>query len=280
MKFRLLFLGLFAVSFNVFSQQRIVTAGSAITETVCALGDCALIVASDRTSLFPTQIQSLPSIGYRSGISAEGIIAQRPTIVIAEKDYVEDGVLAQVASAGVTLMVIERDYSIEGTSSMILKIAEALSRQDEAEKVITAIKSELQKVNEVVKLVKNKPRVLCVYNRGTSTVSVAGRATFSDILPYVGAKDAVTGVEGYKPLNTEALIASNPDYILFLQSGLESIGGVEGALSIPGIAQTQAGIKRQIIAMESIKLTNFGPRLGEAVSELALLLYPELMNGQ
>jgi iron complex transport system substrate-binding protein len=48
------------------SGDRIIIAGSAMTETVCALGDCNKIVASDRTSLYPAEIQALPSIGNRT----------------------------------------------------------------------------------------------------------------------------------------------------------------------------------------------------------------------
>ena len=44
------------------NSERIITAGSVITETVCALGDCDKIIASDRTSLYP-EIRNLPSIG-------------------------------------------------------------------------------------------------------------------------------------------------------------------------------------------------------------------------
>ena len=123
---------------------------------------------------------------------------------------------------------------------------------------------------------KIKPRVLCLYNRGITSVDIAGTKTFSDILPYVGAENAVTGVNGYKPLNAEALIASNPDYILFFESGLQSLGGTAGALKISGVAQTTAGKKGQIIAMDGIKLSNFGPRFGEAVKELVLLIHPEI----
>src|SRR5687767_13079498 len=82
---------------------RIITAGSAITETVCALGDGDKIIASDRTSLYPEFIQKLPSIGYRSGIGAEGIISLKPTLIIAEKEYVDEAVLQQLASSGIRL---------------------------------------------------------------------------------------------------------------------------------------------------------------------------------
>lgn len=261
---------------NIVYAQRIVTAGSALTETVCALGDCDKIIASDRTSLYPAHIQQLPSIGYRGGINAEGILSLKPTLVIAEKDYVEDAVLQQLTASGVKLVIIDRKYTFNDTKKFIAQIATALGRDAEGKKLIAKIEGELAEANAMLKKTTTVPKVLSIYNRGTSTISVAGKNTFGEILSYAGATSAVSDVEGYKPLNTEALIAANPDYLLMVSMGLESLGGIEGALKIPGIAQTTAGKKKQIVSIESLKLTNFGPRFGEAVKELVVLIHPEL----
>jgi iron complex transport system substrate-binding protein len=261
---------------NIVYAQRIITAGSALTETVCALGDCDKIIASDRTSLYPAHIQQLPSIGYRGGINAEGILSLKPTLIIAEKDYVEDAVLQQLTASGVKLLIIDRKYTFNDTKKFIAQIATALNRDAEGKKLIAKIEGELAEANAMLKKTTSVPKVLSVYNRGTSTISVAGKNTFGEILSYVGATSAVSDVEGYKPLNTEALIAANPDYLLMVSMGLESLGGIDGALKIPGVAQTTAGKKKQIVSIESLKLTNFGPRFGEAVKELVVLIHPEL----
>src|SRR5688572_1287254 len=105
--------GILLLTLNVivictFAQARIITAGSAITEIVCELGDCDKIIATDRTSLYPAAVQQLPSIGYRSGINAEGILSLKPTLVIAEKEYVDEAVLQQLTSSGVKLLMIEK----------------------------------------------------------------------------------------------------------------------------------------------------------------------------
>lgn len=260
------------------AQERIITAGSALTETVCALGDCDKIIASDRTSLYPAHIQQLPSIGYRGGINAEGIISLKPTLIIAEKDYVDDAVLEQLGQSGIKLLIIDHKPEIGDTKKFILQIAVALKRETEGKKLIAKIDNDLAEANALLKKTTTRPKVICIYNRGTATVSMAGKNTFGNILSYVGATSAVADIEGYKPLNTESLIASNPDYLLMVSTGLESIGGVDGMLKVPGVAQTTAGMKRQIVAVESLKLTNFGPRVGEAIKEIIVLLHPELRS--
>lgn len=271
-----IFLGLLLTLSASFGQTRIITAGSAITETVCALGDCDKIIASDKTSLYPESVQKLPSIGYRNNIGAEGIVSLKPTLIIAEKDYVKDEVLSQLTATGIKVLIIDRVYSVDATKKMINQIAEVLNRQAEAKKVITQIDADLAEAKTFLKKATTKPMVLSVYNRGSSNISLAGKDTFGEIIAYTGAQNAFDNVTGYKPLNTEALIAANPDFIVTTTYGLESIGGVEGFLKIPGVAQTTAGKKKQIVAVESIMLTNFGPRVGQAIKELVVLLHPEL----
>ncbi len=200
----------------------------------------------------------------------------QPTLLIAEKDYVEATVLTQIQSSGIKVLIIDRIYTFEGTKELIRKIATEVNRKAEGEKIITKIVGELENAKAIIKKSKVNPKVLCVYNRGASSVSAAGTNTFSEILPYVGATSAIKGIEGYKPLNAEALMASNPDYILMFESGVQSIGGIDGVLKIPGVDQTTAGKKKQVIVMDGIKLSNFGPRLGEAVKELTGYVHPDV----
>ncbi|MBX2965821.1 MAG: ABC transporter substrate-binding protein [Cyclobacteriaceae bacterium] len=265
---------LFLAAF-VANAQQIITAGSALTETVYVLGAGQNLIAVDRTSIYPNEAQSLPSIGYRTSISAEGIISLKPTLVFAEKDYVKDVVLEQIKGAGVKVIIIERVYTFEGTQKMIREIAETLNRKQEGEKLIASIKADLDEAQKIIKNSTVSPRVLCVFNRDKSSLNIAGSNTFSGILPYTGSIPAITGVDGYKPLNTEALIASQPDYLLMFESGIGALGGTKGVLAIPGVAQTPAGKNNRVIGMDGIMLSNFGPRLGKAVKELTLALHPD-----
>jgi iron complex transport system substrate-binding protein len=277
-KLIIFFLGAFQMAYA--QHERIITAGSALSETVCALGDCDKIVATDRTSLFPLELQKLPSIGYRSSISAEGMLSLKPSLIIAEKDYVEQAVLDQLSSGGVRLVIVDRKLNFNDTKKFITQIAVALGREAAGKKLIAQNETQLAEAKAMLQKTTSSPKVLCVYNRGTATISMAGSETFAEILPYAGASNAVTQATGYKPLNTEALIALNPDYLLMISTGYESLGGMEGVLKIPGVAQTTAGKKKQIVTLESLKLTNFGPRFGEAVKELVALLHPELASGK
>lgn len=262
-------------AFSAHAQQRIVTAGSSSSEIICALGLCDNIVATDRTSLYPEKLQSLPSIGYRSGISAEGIIAQQPDLVIFERDYVKDELISQLQSTGIQTLVVEQEGNFKNTQKRIRAIAQAINKEQEGENLIQQIASGLEAVKQKVEASSERPKVLCVYARGEGNMQVAGKNTSFTLLELAGTRNAVPDIDGYKPLNAESLIRANPDYILFFESGLESIGGREAALKITGVQQTTAGKKGQIIAMDGILLTNWGPRVADAALELFYLTHPE-----
>jgi len=261
------------------ASERIITIGGTITEIVCTLDACDQIVATDRTSTYPPDMQSLASIGYRSNIKAEGIIAQNPTFILAEEGYMSPDIYTQLESAGIPFHTFENQTTIASTFTMIQEIGKVLGREVQAKQVEAQLKQDLQKADSLLTKASTTPKVLFVYARGHGTLSICGKETFAEhIIPLAGGTLAVPEIVGYKPLTTEALIQANPDYILFFDSGLESLGGIEGALGIQGVMQTNAGKNRNIIAMDGLYLSGFDSRVGEAIYDLALMIHPELQT--
>ncbi|MBX2841578.1 MAG: ABC transporter substrate-binding protein [Flammeovirgaceae bacterium] len=260
------------------AQQRIITAGSSSSEIVCALGDCEKIIATDRTSLYPEKLQMLPSIGYRSNISAEGIISQNPDLVIFEKEYVKAEVISHLQATGIETLVVTQERTIEGIQKRVEIIAKALNKSKEGKIIISEIKQAFKLLEQKIELTTSRPSVLCVYARGQGNMQVGGKNSAFNLVELAGAVNAVPEIEGYKPLNTESLIKANPDFILFFESGLKSLGGKEKILEIPGVSETTAGKKVQIISMNGVFLSNWGPRVAEAAEELFYLTHPEVVK--
>ena len=53
------------------------------------------------------------------------------------------------------------------------------------------------------------------------------------------------GLAKFRPLTSEGLINAAPTCILVMSGGLESVGGVDGLLKLPGVGQTPAGAARR-----------------------------------
>jgi iron complex transport system substrate-binding protein len=81
------------------------------------------------------------------------------------------------------------------------------------------------------------------------------------------------GINGFTPLNAEALAKTKPDVILMMTLGLQSVGGVDGALKLPGVAETPAGQRRRIVDMSDYQVLSFGPLTAEVIDALARAIY-------
>ena len=74
--------------------------------------------------------------------------------------------------------------------------------------------------------------------------------------------------ESYKPITHEAVVALDPDLVLLTNRGLESLGGVEALLAMPGLAGTRVAKAGAVVSLDDVKLLTLGPRAGEAVVAL------------
>ncbi len=248
---------------------KIISIGGTITEIVFALGAYESIIATDPTSTYPKEAQNLPSLGYKNAIKVEGLISLGSDVIIAEKGHLSDDVKQQLSATGTNWHEIENQYTVDGTLGMIDEVAAILNLEERATSLKNEFEESIQSLAAKVQARENKPSVLMVYARGAGSLTVGGSNTFAETLfPLAGCKLAIIEIDGFKPLTTEALIQANPDYILFFDSGLASLGGIDGALDIPGIAETNAGKKRQIISMDGLLVSGFGSRLHQAVNTL------------
>jgi iron complex transport system substrate-binding protein len=253
---------------------RIVTVGGAITETAFALGAGNHIVGVDTSSLYPEVATTLAHVGYQRTLSAEGVLALAPTLVLASSEAGPPSAIEQIRSAGVRVETVSAAPSITAARARIVDIASILGR--DSSRTVAAFDAELAQAQHFVSTVAVRPNVLALYARGANTVLVFGRDTSAAaMIDLAGGANAVTAFEGSRPLTSEAVVEASPDVILLPSRGLDSLGGIDGLLGLPGIRQTPAGTARRIITVDDLLLLGFGPRTGAAVLELAEKLHPE-----
>ncbi len=262
---------------SISDTSRVLTLGGPVTEIVFALGQGEKVIATDTSSYFPAAVSALPKVGYQRSLSAEGIVAQKPSLILGTTEAGPPAAIKQLRETGITTLILAADPSVQGAKNKIIAIGKVFGVQPRAEALARGIDLDLAQAKAYFTQIKKKPKVLFVYARGAGTLLASGTGSAADgMIKLAGAVNAITGYEGYKPLTSEAVVAAAPDAVLFLTEGLKSIGGVEGALKLPGIALTPAGKNKRIVDMDDLYTLSFGPRLGKAVIDLTFLLHPEL----
>ncbi len=253
---------------------RIVTLSGAITEIVFALGAGSQVVGVDASSSHPSTVNQLAKVSYHQRLSAEGVLSLAPTLVIATTEAGPPAAIEHLRSAGVELLIVPHEPTVESALTKIERIASALDASKAGDTLIAQIGEQLDLARFSHPTDNAKIRVLFIYARGQGTLNVAGRATGADtIIELAGGVNAVEGYNNYKPLTSEGAIAAAPDVILLMDKGLESIGGPEALWQLPGLALTPAGRQKRVISLDGLLLLGFGPRLGQAALALNQALY-------
>lgn len=242
---------------------RIVSLNGAVTETLASLDVAGNIVGRDVTSTYPADLKAT-DLGHVRSITAESILALQPSVVFGTTKDVNPNLNEQLKKANISLVLIDQEYSIDGSKKLITEVATKL-KKDNYQPLLDNISNKMA----TVKAFEKKTKVLFIYARGAGNLMVAGSGTpLHSMIELAGAENAAAALTDFKPLTPEALLTTNPDVILMFDKGLQSLGGVDGLLKIEGIATTNAGKNKKVVTMDGQYLSGFGPRVGEAVVEL------------
>ncbi len=250
--------------------KKIITAGGTITEVVHTLGLGDQIIATDITSTYPASMQSLPSIGYRNQIKAEGILALAPDLVLIEEGYLTPDVISQLKATQVEVRIFAKPKSVDGSKQLVKDLASYFGLESTGQEIIDSIDGDIADLESYLASQSDRPKAIFLMARGPETVFIAGDKTFAEeIFGIAKIESVATGFDEFVPLAPEALLSINPDYVVLFDSGLESLGGLAGLGKIQGLDQTTAFQKQQIVTMDGHYLSGFGPRVGKAALELA-----------
>lgn len=253
---------------TAFSAQRVVVLANGVAEIIHALNGQSIMVGRDISST-EDSLSDIPIVTSGHQVLPEKIIALKPDLVIVDASTGPKAAIESIKAAGITVTETPESWSLEDLPIKVRAVGRAIGAVQQAEQLVQELNQSLK-----VSTLKNSPRVAFLYLRGTSSIYLIGGAGSGadSLFKAIGAIDV--GAQALdRPFNTltaESLAALNPDVIVVMSKGLESVGGVEGLLKLPGVAQTTAGKKSAIIDVDDSLLLSFGPRTPSLIEALAV----------
>lgn len=258
------------VTVNVSNPKRVVALNGTTVELIYRLGKQNTLVGTDNSGTYPAN--KLASVGHWAQLPAEGIISLKPDLVIGTADNFATQknltVVQQLRAAGVKVLVLPATDTggLNGVKTRLNLLSQVYGVPGAA----SALSKSFDTTLAAVKANKPRvaPRVIFLYAHSPSDATIYGtEGGANELIELAGGKN-VAPFKDTKALTAEALVAINPDAIIMLNRGLESVGGVEGALKMPGVAQTNAGKNRRIYTVDN-SIRWIGPRLPEFALGLA-----------
>jgi iron complex transport system substrate-binding protein len=266
-----LFSAIAFIAISARAAERIVSLGGAVTETVYALGAGDQVVARDTSSVFPAEVGALPDVGYFRTIGAEGVLAQKPTLILAAQGTGPAAQVDLLKNSGVAFVHLDARYSAETVLANIARLGEILHREAQAATLAEKLRAQLGAVKTAAGPDATRPvRAVFLMSMNETATQAAYDGTAADaLIELAGGQNPLAGLVGYKPVNAEALLALDPDVIFY---GVNPIA--PHAKPPAWIRETRAGRAGRIHALDLGYHLTFGPRLGDAVTEVASLLRP------
>ena len=254
-----------------------------LAATVWALGFGDRLIGRDISTTFPG-VEDLPVVtGTGHAISPESVLALRPDLIITDGTIGPLDVVLQLREAGVPVVFVRATPGLSQPSELARLVAAVFGSPDVGDALAAQVDKEIASVVKTVgqqspQAEQDKLRMVLLYLRGANGIYYlfGNESGAGDLIEALGGVDIATdiGWVGLRPMTDEALIAANPDLIMVMTGGIDSVGGVEKLLELkPALALTPAGQNHRFVDMADAQLLSFGPKTPEVIDALARAIY-------
>ncbi|MEI6649127.1 MAG: ABC transporter substrate-binding protein [Actinomycetes bacterium] len=235
--------------------KRVVALGNGSAEIVLALGYRSILVGRDIASTMP-ELSGVPIDTDAHQVSVERVLSQNPDLILIDSSTSPTSALNVLRKAKIRIVMLPDSWTLGTVAAKELAVAKALG-VPKAGRLLTGLITGIH--NPKVPL-----KVAFLYLRGTAAIYlIGGKGSGADsLIQNMGFQDigAATLAHPFNALSAEALIKMKPDVLLLMTKGLDSVGGMNGLVALPGIGQTPAGKNRRVVTVDDSLLLSFGPR--------------------
>jgi iron complex transport system substrate-binding protein len=249
--------------------QRIVSLAPSVTETLFALGVGDRLVGVTAFCDYPPQARLVPKIGSFVSPSVEAVLAKQPDLVVGVRETDREKI-KRMERMGLRVVVISVT-GLKDTFKSIGLLAGIVGRQEAGKQLLSRLREQIDRVRATIAGAERR-RVLMLV--GQRPMVAVGRGTYIDELLTLAGGENIAGatLQLWPHLPTEYVVAKAPQVIIE--------GGMGSERETPGkdwadLSSIPAVREGRIYSYASDKILRPGPRVGEALEEIARLIHPE-----
>jgi iron complex transport system substrate-binding protein len=251
--------------------ETVVSLAPNITEIIFALGAQDKLLARTDWCNYPAEVFDYESVGNIDQPDVEKIISLNPDLVLLSEITSKELAL-QIQNAGIPYFVVDNEETFEGAYTCIEMVGDVLSLEDEADTIVTEMKTRIQEVMDKV-AGADKKKVYYVMGYGEYGDFTAGKGTFiSEMINSCGAVNVADDTEGWS-YSVEKLVEHNPDVLL-----LSMWASADGLKTANGYKDMTAVKNGSMYTLDDDSLQRLGPRIADAFEAMAAAIHPELFE--
>ena len=246
--------------------QRVVSLLPSLTESVCALGQCARLVGVDRYSNFPDAVRALPQLGGGLDPQVEAVVALKPDVVLISTSS-RAGPALEALGLKVVVLEPRTHADVRHVLGVLGQLFQVPAGQG-AERVWREIEAALAQAAAALPAAARGQRVYFEVSRGPYGASES--SFIGETFTRLGVRNVVPGQLGPFPrLNPEFVLRADPDLILIGNRSMQAM------LPFPGWDTLRAVRARRICEFgpeDADTLVRAGPRMAQAAHLLVQCL--------
>lgn len=259
---------------------RVVVVGKQINEFIYWVGAQSQVVARDRTSEAPPEIQKKPSVGYHRALSAEGIISTNPSVFLTDANVGPPAVMEQLKKVGIPIKVMRVGDSMADSEHLMQEVGQYFGRAQQADAVVATWQKNMARALEASKLWANAPKpkvVLVHFGQAMNIFFAITGGPSNEIIKWAGGDNVLAGKKGGQ-LTPELMADAQPDIILAHELAFSRFGSAKAFTQLPGVALTPAGKNLAIHEVNSANTTYYSPRTPFSILQLAKIFHPDVFK--
>jgi iron complex transport system substrate-binding protein len=257
--------------------QRIVSLGASDSEILGALGLSSRVVAVDYSTNYPAALAGKPKISNANGdYNVETIVADQPDLVLSFGGETKS-VDAQLEAVHVQVVDIPQ-LDLTGTLLEIKLIGQLVHDEAAADQLVSSLNGRIAAVKG--KVAGSTPvSVYMEVGYVAPTAYVFGGTSFGDELIRDAGGSNVFGTDssngGYPSVGNESIVSADPQVIILTEDPAYG-GDPSQVYQRTGWSVISAVKDHQVYALNTDESQRAGPRLVDALEQLARILHPSL----
>ena len=255
--------------------QRIISLAPNITEILYALDLGNKVVGVTRFCDYPPDAKKKEKIGGLVDPSLEKIITLKPDLIIGFRGN-PIRLLRRMNEFKLPVYVIEMGTGIDSVFKIIETVSQITWTEKKAAKLLHSLKFRYQNIISALENETEIPKVF-VFLHGIGLWTCGKDSFMDDLLTKAKGKNIAGDIKKkWLLFSQEQLIVQNPQFIIILSKSPE--GFLEAKKTISGQAylrDLQAVVNNDIYFIDENLATRPGPRIFDALDNLARILHPE-----
>lgn len=256
----------------------IVVLAPSIAETLMDLGYAENIVAIDtQTQAYAYEDLSadLPAFDMMAP-DTEQLAALEPDVVFVSgmTDIGGTDPYADLKELGICVVDIPSSTSIDAIKEDILFIAQCVGKADEGQKIVDDLTAEIEEIAEIGKTITDKKTVYFEIAAAPYAYSFGSNTFLNEMIELIGAENLLADQEGWLSVETESVVAANPDVIMtnvnYVEDAVGEIKSREGWGEVSAVKNNEV----YYIDNQSSSLPN--ENIVKALKEMAVAIYPDV----